>query len=65
MEVNGHHCAPAALLLGTESQYTLSRRLCGPVDPIAGLNGLLALPGIMSSCIRHQVYSLEFFRLPT
>jgi len=33
MEVNGHHCAPAALLQGTECHYTLSRSLCGPVDP--------------------------------
>jgi len=64
MEVNGHHCAPAALLQGTESQYTLSRSLCGPVDPMAGLNCLLALPGIMSLCISYQVYSLELSWLP-
>jgi hypothetical protein len=64
MEVNGHHCAPAALLLGTETQYTLSRSLCGTMDPIVGLNGLLALPGIVSSCISHQVYNLELSWLP-
>ena len=56
MEVNGHHCAPATLLQGTESQYTLSRSLCGPVDPMAGLNVLLSLLGIMSLCISALSY---------